>query len=241
MYRYGAPGRGRYREHWQASVEAIGSDDPAIDAELIQLYDTLLGRLGVTELRAPAELDRLPRVPPRLSRGAPCLARRRTSTGSTRRRARRRRRARSACSTTTRRSRRRSARRSTRRRRSASRSATACARAFRARCARDLDASGVVVHARADARARARLLLPHDLGVHRPDGERELDDLRRRPLRLPGRGDRRPADAGRRLRRRARAAPDRDGGGRRRRPSRAGRRLLRARGGRAARARCRAG
>ena len=48
MYRYGAPGKGRYREHWQASVEAIGSDDPSIDAELIQLYDTLLGRLGVT-------------------------------------------------------------------------------------------------------------------------------------------------------------------------------------------------
>ena len=25
MYRYGAPGRGRYREHWQLSLEAIGS------------------------------------------------------------------------------------------------------------------------------------------------------------------------------------------------------------------------
>lgn len=48
MYRYGAPGRGRHREHWQASVEAIGSDDPSLDAELIQLYDTLLGRLGVS-------------------------------------------------------------------------------------------------------------------------------------------------------------------------------------------------
>jgi histidyl-tRNA synthetase len=48
MYRYGAPGRGRHREHWQASVEALGSDDPSIDAELIHLYDTLLGRLGVT-------------------------------------------------------------------------------------------------------------------------------------------------------------------------------------------------
>ncbi len=47
MYRYGTPGRGRYREHWQASVEAIGSDDPALDAELIQLYDTLLARVGV--------------------------------------------------------------------------------------------------------------------------------------------------------------------------------------------------
>src|SRR5215211_6728953 len=51
MYRYGAPGRGRYREHWQASVEALGTDDPAIDAELIQLYDTLLGRLRITRYR----------------------------------------------------------------------------------------------------------------------------------------------------------------------------------------------
>ena len=51
MYRYGAPGRGRYREHWQASVEALGTDDPAIDAELIQLYDTLLGRLRITQYR----------------------------------------------------------------------------------------------------------------------------------------------------------------------------------------------
>jgi len=51
MYRYGAPGRGRYREHWQLSVEAIGTDDPAIDAEIIQLYDTLLRRLGVTSYR----------------------------------------------------------------------------------------------------------------------------------------------------------------------------------------------
>jgi histidyl-tRNA synthetase len=48
MYRYGKPGKGRYREHWQASVEAIGSDDPSIDAELLQLYDTLLHRLGVS-------------------------------------------------------------------------------------------------------------------------------------------------------------------------------------------------
>jgi histidyl-tRNA synthetase len=51
FYRYAAPQRGRYREHWQASVEAIGSNDPAVDAELIQLYDTLLGRLGVRDYR----------------------------------------------------------------------------------------------------------------------------------------------------------------------------------------------
>jgi histidyl-tRNA synthetase len=49
MYRYAAPQKGRYREHWQLSVEAIGSEDPALDAEVIQLYWTLLGKLGVTE------------------------------------------------------------------------------------------------------------------------------------------------------------------------------------------------
>lgn len=70
MWRYDRPQRGRYREHWQLSAEAIGSDDPAVDAELIQLYDELLGRLGVTgyvlELNSigdancrPAYLERL--------------------------------------------------------------------------------------------------------------------------------------------------------------------------------------
>jgi histidyl-tRNA synthetase len=49
MYRYGAPGRGRYREHYQLSVEAIGSADPAVDAEIIELYRELLRRLGVTK------------------------------------------------------------------------------------------------------------------------------------------------------------------------------------------------
>jgi histidyl-tRNA synthetase len=48
MWRYDRPQRGRYREHWQLSVEAIGSDDPAIDAEVIQLYAEVLRRIGVT-------------------------------------------------------------------------------------------------------------------------------------------------------------------------------------------------
>ena len=49
IYRYGRPQKGRFREHWQLDLEAIGSDDPAIDAEVIQLYDSLLRRLGVTD------------------------------------------------------------------------------------------------------------------------------------------------------------------------------------------------
>jgi histidyl-tRNA synthetase len=49
IYRYGRPQRGRYREHWQLDVEAIGTDDPAVDAEVIQLYDALLRKLGVAD------------------------------------------------------------------------------------------------------------------------------------------------------------------------------------------------
>jgi histidyl-tRNA synthetase len=70
MYRYAAPQRGRYREHWQLSLEAIGSADPAIDAEVIEFYRTLLEALGVTEFELqlnsigdpacrPAYLERL--------------------------------------------------------------------------------------------------------------------------------------------------------------------------------------
>jgi histidyl-tRNA synthetase len=70
IYRYGRPGKGRFREHWQLDLEAIGSDDPAVDAEVIQLYDTLLARLSVTDYHLelnsigdrqcrPAYMDRL--------------------------------------------------------------------------------------------------------------------------------------------------------------------------------------
>jgi histidyl-tRNA synthetase len=49
QYRYGRPQKGRFREFWQLDLEAIGSDDPAVDAEVIQLFDALLGLLGVAE------------------------------------------------------------------------------------------------------------------------------------------------------------------------------------------------
>ncbi len=49
MYRYAAPQKGRFREHWQCSVEAIGSADPAIDAEVIQLYTEFARRVGITQ------------------------------------------------------------------------------------------------------------------------------------------------------------------------------------------------
>jgi histidyl-tRNA synthetase len=51
IFRYGRPQKGRYRQHWQLDIEAIGSEDPAVDAEVIQLYDALLARLGVSDYR----------------------------------------------------------------------------------------------------------------------------------------------------------------------------------------------
>jgi len=60
FYRYDRPQRGRYREHYQLSVECIGSERPAVDAEVIQLYDTLLRNLGVSnyELHLNSSGDR---------------------------------------------------------------------------------------------------------------------------------------------------------------------------------------
>jgi histidyl-tRNA synthetase len=49
MYRYAAPQRGRYREHYQLSLESIGSADPAVDAEVLQFYDALLRNLGIKQ------------------------------------------------------------------------------------------------------------------------------------------------------------------------------------------------
>ena len=51
MFRYEAPQSGRYREHWQLGAEAIGSDDPLLDAEVVALLDGILRRLEVPGLR----------------------------------------------------------------------------------------------------------------------------------------------------------------------------------------------
>jgi histidyl-tRNA synthetase len=50
MYRYAAPQKGRYREHWQFGVEAIGSDDAAVDAEVIALQAVWYRTLGLRDL-----------------------------------------------------------------------------------------------------------------------------------------------------------------------------------------------
>ncbi len=51
FFRHEAPQAGRFRQFWQVGAEAIGSDDPAVDAESIVLLADLLEALGVREVR----------------------------------------------------------------------------------------------------------------------------------------------------------------------------------------------
>ena len=48
FFRREAPQKGRYREFSQVGAEALGSDDPAVDAELILLLAELLGAIGAS-------------------------------------------------------------------------------------------------------------------------------------------------------------------------------------------------
>jgi len=51
MFRYERPQKGRYRQFHQINCEALGSDAPELDAEVILLLWDLLGRLGLSGLR----------------------------------------------------------------------------------------------------------------------------------------------------------------------------------------------
>ncbi len=51
FFRRERPQAGRYRQFWQVGAEAIGSDDPAVDAESILLLGELLERLGTGGVR----------------------------------------------------------------------------------------------------------------------------------------------------------------------------------------------
>jgi histidyl-tRNA synthetase len=51
FFRHERAQAGRYRQFWQVGAEALGSDDPAVDAESITLLATLLGETGVRDLR----------------------------------------------------------------------------------------------------------------------------------------------------------------------------------------------
>jgi histidyl-tRNA synthetase len=51
FFRQEKPQAGRFRQFWQLGIEAIGSDDPAVDAEAIVLLHALLDELDVRGLR----------------------------------------------------------------------------------------------------------------------------------------------------------------------------------------------
>jgi histidyl-tRNA synthetase len=51
FYRYERAQAGRQRQFWQVGAEALGSDEPAVDAESIVLLNTLLDELEVKEVR----------------------------------------------------------------------------------------------------------------------------------------------------------------------------------------------
>jgi histidyl-tRNA synthetase len=49
MFRYDNPQKGRYRQFHQVDVEVFAEKDAAIDAEIVEMADALLRRLGVVE------------------------------------------------------------------------------------------------------------------------------------------------------------------------------------------------
>ncbi len=50
MFRYERPQAGRYRQFWQAGVEAIGFADPVADAEVVAMLVTALRECGMADL-----------------------------------------------------------------------------------------------------------------------------------------------------------------------------------------------
>ncbi|HEY2180534.1 MAG TPA: histidine--tRNA ligase [Solirubrobacteraceae bacterium] len=51
FFRHERAQAGRYRQFWQVGAEALGSEDPAVDAESIALLAELLREMGVREVR----------------------------------------------------------------------------------------------------------------------------------------------------------------------------------------------
>lgn len=50
MFRYERPQRGRYRQHHQLGIEAVGSEDPALDVEVVATGWSLLRACGLLDL-----------------------------------------------------------------------------------------------------------------------------------------------------------------------------------------------
>ena len=91
FFRRETPQAGRFRQFWQVGAEAIGSPDPAVDAEVILLLAELLEAIGARDVKLVHRLAGPAGVARRVPRGAdrlparergPAVARR-SSAGST--------------------------------------------------------------------------------------------------------------------------------------------------------------
>jgi histidyl-tRNA synthetase len=51
MFRYERPQKGRWRQHYQLGIEAVGSEDPLLDAEVVEIGWRLLHAAGVGSVR----------------------------------------------------------------------------------------------------------------------------------------------------------------------------------------------
>ena len=203
-FRYERAQKGRYRQHWQLGVEALGVDDPDIDVEVIALLAGFYRDLGLARRHAccstrwatpragPRYVAALRDVPPAataraLGRRVPRAGRGQPDAGA-----------------------RRQGRRSGRTSSSARRSCPSTCRTRRPRtsrrCRPGCAALGDRLRARAPPRPRLRLLHAHHVRVPERRARRGAERARRRrSLRRAGRGDGRSAHARDRLRDRARA------------------------------------
>ena len=208
FFRKEKPQAGRYRQFWQVGAEALGSDDPAVDAETILLLATLLAELEVRGLRL--RLGSLGTLAARTAYREELQAYLREHAGRAVRRGARAHRPQPA------------ARVRLRATRGTQQVMAGAPRLLDRLDADDaehfaavrelLDRAGVAYEVDADARARDGLLHAHGLRVHLRRARRAERRRRRRALRRARRAARRPADAGLRLGGGDRADPARRAG-----------------------------
>ena len=70
MFRRERPQKGRYRQFFQIGAEAIGSESPVVDAEVIEMVVDLLQRRGTGGFHAAAEFGGRSQLPAGLYRSA---------------------------------------------------------------------------------------------------------------------------------------------------------------------------
>ena len=70
MFRRERPQKGRYRQFFQIGAEAIGSESPVVDAEVIEMVVEILKRVGLSGFQAADQLRGRPQLPAAVRRAA---------------------------------------------------------------------------------------------------------------------------------------------------------------------------